>query len=298
MEKPKVIIVVGPTSSGKSALAIKIAQTFNGVVISADSRQIYQKLNLGSGKVTKDEMQNIPHHLLDIIPPETPFSGNNFKELAKTATKKIQEKSKLPIITGGTFFYIDLLLEKIKPAPVPPNPTLRAELEKQETAELFSKLQKKDFAYSQKIDKNNRHRLIRALEILDTLDKIPEHNIFFPDFSPLKIGIKIEKEILEERIKTRLEERLDKGLISEVENLLKEGVSSSWLISLGLEYRFVTEYLEEKISFSEMKEQIILKSKQYAKRQYTWLKKDKDILWFDFPVDFAEVENTISNFLK
>lgn len=298
MEKPKVIIVVGPTSSGKSDLAVNIAKTFNGEVISADSRQIYQKLNLGSGKITTEEKKGISHYLLDIIPPETPFSGNDFKELAHASMTEILKKNKLPIITGGTFFYIDILLEKIKPAPVHPNQRLREELETLETAELFSKLQKKDLAYSQKIDKNNRRRLIRALEILNTLDKIPEINTPSLDFSPLKIGIKIEKNILEQRIKDRLENRLEKGLISEVKNLLKEGVSPVWLTSLGLEYKFVTEYLNDKITLEEMKEQIIIKSRQYAKRQYTWLKRDKDILWFDFPLDFLKVKNSITDFLK
>jgi len=296
MEKPKVIVVAGPTSSGKSALAIEIAKVFNGEIISADSRQIYQKLNLGSGKVTTEEMAGIPHHLLDIIPPETPFSAQDFKSKAEKMTTDIIKRNKLPIITGGTFFYIDLLLGKTNSAPVPPNLKLRNSLEKLTTSELFKQLQDKDRDFAEKIDQNNRRRLVRALEILDTLTEVPKITSSTTPFSSLILGIKIEKEVLEERIKERLDKRLEAGLVTEVENLLQDGVSADWLISLGLEYKFVTEFILGKISFSAMKEQIVIKSRQYAKRQYTWLKRDKSILWFDFPVDFKAIEIEVFGF--
>ncbi|MEK7634419.1 MAG: tRNA (adenosine(37)-N6)-dimethylallyltransferase MiaA, partial [Patescibacteria group bacterium] len=161
----KIIVILGPTSSGKSKLAIKIAKKYDGEIISADSRQVYKKLNIGSGKITKKEMEGIPHYLLDVTSPKRTFTVNQYQKLAKKALKKIIKKGKLPIICGGTGLYIDTLIYDYQLPQVPPQPKLRKQLEKKSTEELFGQLQKLDSRRAQNIDKHNRRRLIRALEI-------------------------------------------------------------------------------------------------------------------------------------
>ena len=297
MAKPKVISIVGPTASGKSALAIDLALLFNGEVISADSRQVYRELDLGSGKVTTEEMKGIPHHLLDVANVNHTYTGTDFVKDANLALSDILKREKLPIIAGGTFFYIELLKGGSQSAPVEPNPALRAELEQLSDEQLFAKLDNLDSERAQNIDSKNRRRLIRALEIIDSLGKVPTISKKESNYDFLTIGIKINKDLLKQRIEQRLSDRLEKGMIEEVENLLKNDISSVRLHDLGLEYRYITEYLEDKITYEEMKEKIVIKSLQFAKRQYTWLKRDKSIFWFDFPVTLNKIENTVNNFL-
>lgn len=298
MTKPKVISIVGPTASGKSALAIDLALIFNGEVISADSRQVYRELDLGSGKVTTEEMRGVPHQLLDIANLDYIYTGADFVKDANLAISYILKREKLPIIAGGTFFYIELLKGECQSAPVEPNPTLRAELEQLSDEQLFAKLNNLDPERAQNIDSKNRRRLIRALEIIDSLGKVPTISKKEPGFDFLTIGIKIDKDLLKQRIEQRLSDRLEKGMIEEVENLLKNGISPVRLHDLGLEYRYITEYLEGKITYEEMKAKIIVKSLQFAKRQYTWLKRDKSIVWFDFPVTVNKIEGNIKSFLE
>ena len=297
MTKPKVISIVGPTASGKSALAIDLALIFNGEVISADSRQVYRELDLGSGKVTTKEMKGVPHHLLNVANLDYIYTGADFIKDANLAISDILNREKLPIIAGGTFFYIELLKGESQSAPVEPNPTLRAELEQLSDEQLFAKLNNLDPERAQSIDSKNRRRLVRALEIIDSLGKVPTISKKESDFDFLTIGIRIDKDILKQRIEQRLSDRLEKGMVEEVENLLKNGISPVRLHDLGLEYRYITEYLEGKITYEKMKEKIVIKSLQFAKRQYTWLKRDKSIVWFDFPVTLNKIENTVNNFL-
>ena len=297
MAKPKVISIVGPTASGKSALAVDLALLFNGEVISADSRQVYRELDLGSGKVTIEEMKGIPHHLLDVANLDYIYTGADFIKDANSAIFDILKREKLPIIAGGTFFYIELLKGESQSAPVEPNPTLRAELEQLSDEQLFAKLNTLDPERAQSIDSKNCRRLIRALEIIDSLGKVPTISKKESNYDFLTIGIKIDKDLLKQRIEQRLSDRLEKGMVEEVENLLKNGISPARLHDLGLEYRYITEYLEGKITYEKMKEKIVIKSLQFAKRQYTWLKRDKSIIWFDFPITLDKVENTVKNFL-
>lgn len=298
MQKPKILVIVGPTASGKSALAVELALRLNGEIISADSRQVYRGLDIGSGKITKEEMKGVPHHLLDIINPDKTYSGADFVRDANIAILDILKRGKLPIITGGTFFYIELLLGISKSAPVAPNFPLRTELEKFSNEDLYLKLQTLDKDRANNIDKHNRHRLIRSLEIIEALGKVPIIQINDFPYEWQTIGIHMEKELLHERIKTRLEERLKHGMIKEVEGLLQKGISNERLISFGLEYRYLTEYLLEKITYEQMFTEILNKSKQFAKRQLTWLKRDKSIIWKEFPIDINKLEIEVKNFLN
>lgn len=298
MSKPKVIAIVGPTASGKSDLAVELALRFDGEVVSADSRQVYRELDLGSGKITPKEMQGVPHHLLDVADPKTDsYTGSDFTKDANVAIKEILERGKVPIVAGGTFFWLELLRGRKAAAPVPPNPTLRAKLEKFSTEELFTQLKQKDKQRASNIDQHNRQRLIRSLEIIDSLGKVPKTAPEPSPFDWLIIGIDIDKETLHQRIELRLEKRLKMGMVTEVQELISQGVPAEKLISFGLEYRYITEYLQGQLAEEQMKELIITKSLQFAKRQYTWLKTDQSIVWKKFPVDIDKLEAEVRTFL-
>lgn len=302
--KPKVICVVGPTASGKSDLAVEIAKEFNGEIISADSRQVYKGMDIGSAKVplVKKEdglyYENIRHHLLDIADPKKQFTVQDYKNLAKEAIEDVIGRSKLPIITGGTGFYIDALVYDIQIPEVPPQDELREELSKKTTEELYKELKELDPERAEKIDKNNKHRIIRALEIIKTTGKtVPKLKNPESPYDPLFIGIKPSRKELKERIEKRLEERLKGNLINEIKNLHEEGISWERLESFGLEYRYAAQYLQKKISEEEMKERIINESYKYAKRQMTWLKRNKEIHWTDLK-EKNKIIPIIQDFLK
>ncbi len=296
--KPKIIALVGPTASGKTALAVELAKRFNGEVISADSRQVYRGLDIGSGKVTEAEMAGIPHHLLDVAELTDTYTAADFVRDSKAAIADIISRGKIPIIAGGTFFYLDLLRGKMQTAAVEPNPTLQAELEKLSTEELSQKLMAADPDRAATIDHSNRRRLIRSLEIIDSLGKVPAVQSLPSDYDWLVFGIEIDKEILNQRIEKRIHDRLKNGMIEEVQNLLAAEVDAKRLEDFGLEYRYLTKYLLQEISYEEMVEQLFAKSRQFAKRQRTWLKRDSSIIWKQFPVTVEQVETEVTEFLS
>jgi tRNA dimethylallyltransferase len=294
IEKPKIIVIVGPTASGKTSLSIKLAKKFNGEIISADSRQVYKGMNLGTGKVTKEEMQGIKHYLIDIISPKKTLTVVQYVKKAKAEIKKIISKNKIPIIVGGTGFYVDALVFDYKFPEVSPNLKLRKTLEKKSTQELFKMLKKIDPQRAKNIDPNNKMRLIRAIEIAQKLGKVPELKKELK-YNPLFIGIKISKEKLKEKIKKRLIKRLKQGMIKEVEKLKKQGLSWKKLESFGLEYRYIAYYLQNKISYKQMLNQLEKAIINYAKRQMTWFKKNKNINWI---LNYNEAQKLVKEFLK
>lgn len=287
----KLLVILGPTASGKSDLAIEIAKIFNGEVVSADSRQVYKGMDIGSGKVPKDteySIQNtkyyssgIRHHLLDVANPKEYFSVTRYQKLALQAIKDIQKRKKLPILCGGTGLYLSSVIEGWKFPKVKPDLKLREKLEKLTKEELFSKLKELAPERTKTIDKNNKRRLIRALEIVLKNKKIEPLKKVPLKMDILIIGIKMEKNILKERIKKRLEKRLKEGMIEEVKKLKEAGVSSKRLEDFGLEYRYLNRYLENKINFEQMKESLLKEIYKYAKRQMTWFKKMKNINWVE-----------------
>ncbi len=295
-EKPKIVVIVGPTASGKTSLSIKLAQKFNGEIISADSRQVYRGLDIGTGKVSRNEMQGVPHYLLDVTDTKETYTVADFVRDGRTAVEEIISHNHLPIVVGGTFLYVDALLGKISTPEVPPNDELREKLELLNNEELFNLLAKKDPARAMTIDKDNPRRLIRALEIVEALGVVPETKPNEP-YTPLTLGITISKEDLQKNIHTRLITRLEDGMIDEVVELHKNGLTYERLSELGIEYKYIAEYIQEKISKEEMQAQIELKSIQYAKRQMTWLKRDTNINWID-PKDIASIEKIVEEFLK
>jgi tRNA dimethylallyltransferase len=274
VKKQRILAIVGPTASGKTSLSIELAKKFNGEVISADSRQVYRGLNLGTGKVTKEEMLGVPHHLIDVADPKDTYTVADFVRDGRSAISDIIDRSKLPIVVGGTFFYVDALLGKVVAPSVLPNAELRNKLEAIDTEKLFHMLTEKDARRAEDIDKHNRRRLIRALEIVDAIGAVPPtaHEELY---DVLTLGIMLTKVELHENIHKRLIERIDAGMIAEVEQLHTNGLSYERMEDLGLEYRYIARYLQATISYETMLSELETKIRQFAKRQMTWLKRDK-----------------------
>lgn len=273
--KSKVIVIVGPTASGKSDLAVKLAKKFNGEIISADSRQIYKGLDVGTGKITKNEMRGIPHHLLDVADPKKQFSVAQYKKLAEEKIREI----KFPIVVGGSGFYIDALTGTANFPDVPPNKKLRKKLEKKAAETLFKLLQKKDPQRASAIDPRNKVRLIRALEVIDVLGRVPKLFSYSHELAYRYIFIGLKPDNLDKRIRQRLLKRLE-PMIREGKKLHARGLTYKRMHELGLEYRYISMYLQGKISKKEMVEKLYIEIRQYSKRQMTWFKRNKKIRWF------------------
>lgn len=296
MNKPKIIDIVGPTASGKTSLSIELAKKFNGEIISADSRQVYKGLDIGTGKVTQTEMRGIPHHLLDVAEPQDVYTVADYVRDGRVAIDDILSRGKLPIIVGGTFFYMDALLGAVSTPEVPPNVELREKLEKHSNEELFKILKEKDSERAETIDPSNQRRLIRAIEIASALGAVPKtHSVELYD--AFTLGIHIEKEDLLKNIHTRLVERITAGMIEEVISLHKNGLSYERMTELGIEYLYISEHLQNKITKDEMCSLIETKSWQYAKRQMTWLKRDKNIQWVRKD-EFEKIEGLVRGFVN
>lgn len=303
--KSKIIAILGPTASGKSDWAVKIACKIeknkwggfdSAEIISADSRQVYKGMDIGSGKITKEEMKGIPHHLLNVASPKRKFTFAQFKKLALESIEKITNKNKVPIICGGTFFYIYSLLNNAGFPKVKPDWKLRKELEKKSSEELFERLKGLDKRRASSIDKKNKRRLIRAIEVVLKTKKpirpISKNPLPYP---LLKIAIKKEKEETERLIEKRLLKRIENGMIEEVKNLHQQGVSFKRLEEFGLEYKWVAKFLKKEISKEEMIERLQSSIKRFAKNQMKILKKDKEIKWFK---DYKEAEKEVKKFLN
>lgn len=306
--KPKVLVILGPTATGKSDLAVelarKLAQTewggFNGAeIISADSRQVYKGMDLGTGKITKKEMRGVPHYMLDIVSPKKQFTVADFKRLAQKIITDILRRGKLPIICGGTGFYIDALVyDQVLPA-VPPNLKLRKILEKQTAETLFKQLQKLDPARAKNIDKYNKVRLVRAIEIAKAIGKTPPLGTLKSNFEVLSIGLDLPDEILKERISIRLKKRMDKGMIKEVNRLHAQGVSWRKLEKFGLEYKNCAKLLQHSSTMTQMSNNLEKEIWQYVKRQRTWFKRNLKTIWIN-PIkksDLIKASKLVKNFI-
>lgn len=269
----KVIVVLGPTASGKSDFAVELALTCSGEIISADSRQLYKGLDIGTGKITEEEMKGVRHHMLSVYELDEDVSVARFARDASLIIDDILSRNSTPIICGGTGQYIDALIYDTQIPKVAPNQKLREELEKKPTDELFEELTRCDLARASFIDKHNRVRIIRALEIIASLGKVPAQETPKLQYKTEIYLLDPTRELLRERITTRLEKRLSQGMIEEVQNVMKKGYTSSTMKKFGLEYVTIGKYLEGTLSVGEMREELVTKSMQYAKRQQTWNKK-------------------------
>jgi len=295
-KKPKLIVIVGPTATGKSDLAVALARKFNGEIISADSRQVYKGFDIGSGKITKREMRGIPHHLLGVADPKRTYSVARFTRDAKKAASAIIARGKTPIVVGGTGFYIDAFVNENSLPQVPPNMALRKKLQKYSAEKLFLLLKKKDPKRAKTIDKHNKRRLIRALEIAHALGAVPKTKNNSP-YNTLWIGLTLPKEKLAERIHTRLLKRMRNGMLAEVRNLHKKGLSWRRLENFGLEYGHLAQLLQKKTTEKEMLHDLEHDINRYAKRQMTWWKRNKAIRWFA-PKEVAKISKLTKSFLR
>lgn len=273
------MVIVGPTASGKTRLSVQLAKKFNGEIVSADSRQIYKSLDIGSGK-DKHLYKNVPVHLLDIASPKRTFTVSQFQKQAFKTIDKIHERNRLPILCGGSGLYIKAVTEGLNFPVSKPDLKLRRKLAKKSLAQLLALLKKKDFKTYSNIDKHNRRRIERALEILIHTKRPLAPTATPPPYRMLILGLKTDKDKLKRNISKRLIERLDNGLIAEVKNL-KKSLSDKRLNSLGLEYAWVNKYLNKQINRPQLVSGLSKAIIDFAKRQITWFNKNKQIIWMD-----------------
>lgn len=289
MKKP-LVILTGPTAVGKTKASIGLAKAIGGEIISADSMQVYKQMDIGSAKIKPSEMEGIPHYLLDILEPDEEFHVVLFQQMAKQAIQKIYEKGKIPIIVGGTGFYIQAVLYDIDFSENEKDTSYREELEKLAQTKgaeyLHDLLRKVDEKSAQDIHANNVKRVIRALEYFhQTGEKISEHNEEQrKKVSPYNFSYFVlndEREHLYERINLRVDQMINEGLVSEVQSLKEKGYTRNMVSMQGLGYKEMLDYLDNKCSLEEAVEIIKRDTRHFAKRQITWFKRESDVTWID-----------------
>ncbi len=303
MKKPIVIVICGPTASGKTALSIELAERINGEIVSADSMQIYKDMNIGSAKVTPEEMKDIKHYLVDCVSPDERYSVADYKRDAKNAIDEIIKKGKTPIVVGGTGLYIDALIYEIEYKDIQVNEEYRAKLKKISEEQGLEVLYKKaldiDPEAMKKISPNDYKRITRILEIYEATGKNKteqekESRLNEIPYDYRVFAINYDREKLYERINKRVDIMLNNGLINEVENLLAKYKNFPTSMQ-GLGYKEVKQYLDGEISKNEMVDKIKQESRRYAKRQFTWFRKNKQTIWIDGQ---ADVEENIKKILE
>jgi tRNA dimethylallyltransferase len=281
---PNLIVVLGPTASGKSALGIILAQRFHGEIISADSRQVYRGLDIGSAKVSATEQALVPHHLLDVADPQEIYSVSQFQYAAHSAIDDILARNHLPFLVGGSPHYIQVVIDNINLPQVPPQHELRAWLETLPHSDLLSWLEQLDPQGAATIDRNNPRRIIRALEVCIVTGKpfSEQRGQANPLYRCMLLGIQWPRATLYERIDQRVDERMQQGMVQEVCSLLAQGVSHERLEALGLEYRFVSRWLRGAFaSEAEMVQRLKYAIHDFTRRQLTWFRRDQRIIWIN-----------------
>ena len=306
MNKPKVIVICGPTASGKTALSIELAKKINGEIISSDSMQIYKDMDIGTAKPTKQEMQEIKHYLLNFVEPDQRYSVAQFKKDAEKAIEEILAKNKVPIIVGGTGLYVDSLIYGIEYQEIELDKKYREELEERAQKEgletLYEQAKKIDPQAIEKISANDKKRILRILEIYHSTGKTKTQQEIESRKNEVKYDYKvfalnIEREKLYERINKRVDIMIEQGLIQEVENLCSKYTEFPTAMQ-GLGYKEVVEYLQGKISEQEMIEKIKMETRRYAKRQLTWFRKNKQTIWLDATKGKENVEIILKEYYK
>lgn len=301
-KKPKIIVILGPTASGKTKLAVSLAARFNGEIVSADSRQVYRGMDVGTGKdLNEYKVERVSYHLIDVVSPKTEFNLVKYQKLAFEAINDILKRGKLPIIVGGSGLYLQAVIDNYQLSEARPDKKLRIELDKKTVSELFAYLYKLDAKLAESLnqsDRQNRRRLIRKIEMsLNNETAIIKGSQIY---DALIIGLDPGKEILEKRIYERLIVRLEKeGMIDEVKRLYAEGVSWKRLEFFGLEYKYSSLYLQNKISYDKMANDLYIAIRQFAKRQMTWFrrweKQGRKIIWEN---NQKKTQILINKFLK
>lgn len=295
----KLVVILGTNASGKSGLGIELALKFGAEIVSADSRQVFKGLDLGSGKVTKEEMKGVPHFLLDVAAPGDFFSLMDYQKLAYEAIDDIVSRGKTPFLVGGTGLYVNAVVDGYNLTDAPVDEELRKKVEAMSLNELQDLITEKCSmgGIPENLDMSNKRRLERAAEKL--LMGKPLNLESVKRYDTLCLGVTWERQKLYKRIEERLDRRLEQGMIEEVENLMKQGVSDDFLYKLGLEYRYIMMYLRGRFdSKAAFREKLFMEIRHLAKEQMTWFRKRQDITWLDMegnPINQAE--GLISNFL-
>lgn len=295
------ITILGPTASGKTTFAVALADRLDTEIISGDSRQVYRRMNLGTGKDIEEYTINdrkIPYHLIDIAEPGSKYNVFEFQQDFLKAYEEIRGKDKIPVFCGGSGMYIESVLKGYKLLPVPENPSLRKDLEQKTMDELYAILSSFKKLHNT-TDTDTVKRAVRAIEIERYYEQTPKEARHFPDLYSIIVGIDIDREQRREKISKRLRQRLENGMIEEVKELLETGILPSDLIYYGLEYKFVTQYVTGEIKYDEMFEQLEIAIHQFAKRQMTWFrgmeKRGFKIHWLNSEMP---IENKINNVMK
>ncbi|MFA5128814.1 MAG: tRNA (adenosine(37)-N6)-dimethylallyltransferase MiaA [Patescibacteria group bacterium] len=299
LQLPKLIVILGPTASGKTGLSLKLAKKFKGEIVNADSRQIYQGMNVGTGKVI--DKKGVEHYLLDVLKPDEEFTLADYKKKALAAIKDILKRGKVPFLVGGTGLYIQSIVDNLEIPAVPPNKKLRAQFEKEikkpgAIAKWYKKLLKLDPGAAEAVDANNPRRIIRALEVClatgKQFSKLREKGE--PLFDVLQIGINVPRQKLYENIDRRVEKMIKDGLVNETKKLLKKYNPNLPSMS-GIGYKEIGEYLLGKQDLVEAAQKIKYRTHAYARRQMTWFRRDKRIKWIK---NYKEIEEKIKKWIK
>lgn len=307
---PKILVIVGPTASGKTRMAVELAQRHNGEVISADSMQIYRTMDIGTAKPTKEEMGGIPHHMIDVADPEEDFSVARYVEMAARCVDDVLERGKLPIVAGGTGLYIDSLLSGRTFAPFSPDSALRGELER-ELAEkggqaMLEALAQVDPEAAQRLHPNDHKRIVRALEVYRSTGKtITQHNretqAIPPRYNALTIGLSFQdRQAMWRRIDQRVDEMVAAGLEDEVRRLLTSGISPKCTAMQAIGYKEFTQALSGEMTWQEATDVVKLRSRQYAKRQLTWFGRNPNTRWvrWDDPPEFEQGRRASTEYME
>jgi len=298
MEKSKLIVIAGTNASGKSGLGIELALKFGGEIVSADSRQVFRGLDLGSGKVTNEEMKGVPHFLLDVAEPGDFFSLKDYQQLCYKAIDDIISRSRIPFLVGGTGLYVNSVVDGYELTDAPVDEVLRKKVEAMSRDELEELLRSKLGEIPDNLDLNNKRRMERAAEKV-LMDK-PLNLESRKRYDTLVLGVTWERQKLYKRIEERLDRRLKQGMIEEVAGLMEQGVSDDFLYKLGLEYRYIMLYLRGRFaSKDEFRNKLFMEIRHLAKEQMTWFRKRKDIIWIDMEKDpIGEAEKLIREFCE
>jgi tRNA dimethylallyltransferase len=297
---PKLVVVLGPTACGKSAMGIALAQRFEGEIVSADSRQVYRGLDLGTAKVTPAERALVPHHLLDVADPREVYTVAQYQRDANAAINAILERRHQPFLVGGSPHYIQAVVDNLQIPYIAPQSELRAQLESRPLAELLAQLEELDLQSAATIDRNNPRRVIRALEVCLVSGKpfSQQRRLAEPPYCSLLLGIEWPREVLYQRIDARVDERMRQGMVQEVQRLLDEGVSHERLEALGLEYRYISRLLRGEFkSEDEMVKKLKYAIHDFTRRQLTWFRRDKRIVWIQGR-DLKRAEEVVQRFLE
>ena len=293
----KLVIIAGTNASGKSGLGIELAQKYGAEIVSADSRQVFKGLDLGSGKVTAEEMKGVPHHLLDVAEPNEFFSLSHYQKLAYAAIDDIHARGGRPFLVGGTGLYVNAVADGYNLNDAEPDPAIRQQVEAMSLEELTELIRQKNPGALERLDLKNKRRLERAAEkaLAGKGTELPSE----PRYETLMIGVTWPRDVLYERIRERLDRRLKEGMIEEVENLRANGATDEFLYKLGLEYRYILMYLRgEFADFDAFYDKLFMEIRHLAKEQMTWFRKRTDINWIDMQKEpFEEASRLIVGFL-